>query len=128
MAHPTREVSFDPLVAIGLIKTTSHHTSHRGVLVNRLKARLGTQSLSPRPWRSHFGGCTTRARPCEREPGSMECLIAVAVDSGLKLESGGVRPEQSCALAKTKEGCCSGLRCRELYATVLLTHSFRALP
>src|SRR6266436_4003431 len=75
MAHPTREVSFDPLVAIGLIKTTSHHTSHRGVLVNRLKARLGTQSLSPRPWRSHFGGCTTRARPCEREPGSMECLI-----------------------------------------------------
>jgi len=33
----------------------------------------------------------------------MECLIAVAVDSGLKLESGGVRPEQSCALAKTKK-------------------------
>ncbi len=36
--------------------------------------------------------------------GPMERLIAVAVDSGLKLESGGVRPDQSCALAKTKEG------------------------
>jgi len=58
----------------------------------------------------------------------MERLIAVAVDSGLKLESGGVRPEQSCALAKPKEGCCSSLCCRELYATALLIHSFRALP
>src|SRR5260370_678181 len=33
----------------------------------------------------------------------MECLIAVAVDSGLKLESGGGRPEQNFARAETKE-------------------------
>jgi hypothetical protein len=64
----------------------------------------------------------------EPEQGPVERLITVAVDSGLKLESGGVRPDQSCALAKTKEGCCSSLRCRELYATALLTHSIRALP